>query len=439
MQRIGQILKEEREKRRLSLHEVGMSLKINPKVLQAIEDSDEAKLPAKTFLRGFVRSYALFLRLNVEEILELFQNEMGSTKPKPQVLNPLDPAITDVTSEKPDLAIVKDSNASASAPAPEKKPTSSPSAPQRSRPTESAPSNSPINQNQIVVGLVVIILAITIFIVSKLIDRYQKEKITQSTEEIAAPIERPAETAPITDATTKSEDSTENATKDSAPVYKNEVLASKTIPLFPGVAEKLEEQRIAETAPPPAQVQTAPTSPFSDKKPEAKPIVEQKMPEPKPLEPKPVAKVIETKPAETKPTDAKPSEAKPADAKVSANSTSAINSIPKPSAQNEDVKKTDETVKKLDPNTTDQANGLQLIKPTEVILEAFNKVQIRYHFGDSNWQNIELSPGAYHTFKSQSNLQIEVSDGGSVSLIVNGRDRGVPGQIGKPITLSYPK
>ena len=32
----------------------------------------------------------------------------------------------------------------------------------------------------------------------------------------------------------------------------------------------------------------------------------------------------------------------------------------------------------------------------------------------------------------------EFTDGGAVNVIVNGRDRGVPGTIGKPIKLTYP-
>jgi cytoskeleton protein RodZ len=43
-----------------------------------------------------------------------------------------------------------------------------------------------------------------------------------------------------------------------------------------------------------------------------------------------------------------------------------------------------------------------------------------------------------HTFKGKGKINLEVSDGGAISVIVNGRDRGVPGMIGQPIKLSYP-
>src|SRR5690606_1331875 len=80
MTKLGDLLKSEREKRNLSLHEIGMSLKINPKILKAIEDGDQAGLPAKTFLRGFVKSYAQYLRLDVNQALQMFQEEYGTTR-----------------------------------------------------------------------------------------------------------------------------------------------------------------------------------------------------------------------------------------------------------------------------------------------------------------------------------------------------------------------
>lgn len=95
MKRTGEILRQSREKNGLSLHEIGLHIKINYKILKAIEDGDTSKLPAKTFLRGFVRSYATFLKMNVEEIMQVFQEEMGSTKPAiPANNNQVQKAIT---------------------------------------------------------------------------------------------------------------------------------------------------------------------------------------------------------------------------------------------------------------------------------------------------------------------------------------------------------
>lgn len=82
MKETGQLLKEHREERGLTVNEVASALKLNAKTITAIEEGDTDSLPPKTFLRGFVRSYAKFLKLDTEEILSAFLSEMGSTKPK---------------------------------------------------------------------------------------------------------------------------------------------------------------------------------------------------------------------------------------------------------------------------------------------------------------------------------------------------------------------
>ena len=77
----GQILKENRERKNISINEVAIATKINIKTLQALEAGDVDNLPPKTFLRGFVRAYASYLGLDVEAVMATFQEEMGSTRP----------------------------------------------------------------------------------------------------------------------------------------------------------------------------------------------------------------------------------------------------------------------------------------------------------------------------------------------------------------------
>src|SRR5581483_5797725 len=89
MKRTGSLLKEKREAAKLSLSEVALATKINPKILTAIEEGDETRLPAKTFLRGFVRSYAQYLRMDVDEVLRIYQEEVGASAP---VARPAAPA-----------------------------------------------------------------------------------------------------------------------------------------------------------------------------------------------------------------------------------------------------------------------------------------------------------------------------------------------------------
>lgn len=68
----GEILKEERIKKGLSLREVSDKIKISPNFLDAIENNNLHYLPGGFFTRNFVRAYARVLGLNDEKILKEF-------------------------------------------------------------------------------------------------------------------------------------------------------------------------------------------------------------------------------------------------------------------------------------------------------------------------------------------------------------------------------
>ena len=61
---VGATLAAAREEQQRSLESVAADLHLQPGVVRAIEYGDEAKLPASTFLRGYVRSYARLLGLD---------------------------------------------------------------------------------------------------------------------------------------------------------------------------------------------------------------------------------------------------------------------------------------------------------------------------------------------------------------------------------------
>jgi cytoskeleton protein RodZ len=61
---VGAALAGVREEQQRSLESVAADLHLQPEVVRAIENGDEAKLPAPTFLRGYVRSYARLLGLD---------------------------------------------------------------------------------------------------------------------------------------------------------------------------------------------------------------------------------------------------------------------------------------------------------------------------------------------------------------------------------------
>src|SRR6476659_1486519 len=68
----GEELKREREIRGISLKEIADATKISRRFLEAIERNDHRTLPAPVFTRGFVREYARYLGLNIEEMVNRY-------------------------------------------------------------------------------------------------------------------------------------------------------------------------------------------------------------------------------------------------------------------------------------------------------------------------------------------------------------------------------
>jgi transcriptional regulator with XRE-family HTH domain len=66
---IGARLREEREKRRLTLAQVSETTKIRAPYLQALENDDLSAMPSTAQARGFMRLYAEFLGLDLAELI----------------------------------------------------------------------------------------------------------------------------------------------------------------------------------------------------------------------------------------------------------------------------------------------------------------------------------------------------------------------------------
>jgi cytoskeleton protein RodZ len=67
----GMRLRAAREAAGLSLDQVAQQLKLAPRQVKALEDEDFARLPGRTFARGFVRNYARLLNLDGDALLAL--------------------------------------------------------------------------------------------------------------------------------------------------------------------------------------------------------------------------------------------------------------------------------------------------------------------------------------------------------------------------------
>ena len=69
---LGQMLRDARERRGVSLRQIANATKISVSVLDALERNDISKLPGGIFGRAFVRSYAIEVGLDPEATIQMF-------------------------------------------------------------------------------------------------------------------------------------------------------------------------------------------------------------------------------------------------------------------------------------------------------------------------------------------------------------------------------
>lgn len=371
MKKTGEILKAAREAKGLSLNEVGLSLKISSKVLKAIEDGDEKQLPAKTFLRGFVKSYATLLHLDADQVLEQFYQEMGSTRPQPYIR----PTTTPTEKEVP-TSVQAPSEKAAAPVEPVQEATVTPLRKETATaatPPPRAGAYSPLqekkNTKTIAVFVVLAVLVGLILFTKRMIDKYSKEAEVPSAE-VAQTMEGATPVTPPTTETPAPVESMTQATPAPSPLSNITTPADKSTP---------------------ATMATPSHSPTPT--PTVTPATQAPTPTPSPT--------VSTKASPTPSPSPSPT----------ANATPAASPSPTPKEEKS--------------------------KPVELIVEALDTVEIEYSAPNGKPQKIKLSSEQVHTFKSKSGLKINFSNGGAVNLILNGKEIGIPGDLGKPIKLSY--
>ena len=75
MRNFGEILKNRRKAKRISLKKAASDIHIKPEQILALETQDWQNLPEPPFVKGFITSYAKYLGLNPNEILPLYRRE----------------------------------------------------------------------------------------------------------------------------------------------------------------------------------------------------------------------------------------------------------------------------------------------------------------------------------------------------------------------------
>ncbi|MDH5656335.1 MAG: DUF4115 domain-containing protein [Spirochaetia bacterium] len=80
--RVGELLKETRESKKLTIREVAQETNITPRFIEALEIEDYSIFPGETYTMGFLKGYAEFLNLDTEEVISLYrglQIDQGKT------------------------------------------------------------------------------------------------------------------------------------------------------------------------------------------------------------------------------------------------------------------------------------------------------------------------------------------------------------------------
>lgn len=93
MKTVGEILKNGRKEKRLTLTQISTKTRINKNYLKALEKNNYEQLPEAAFVKGFIRNYAKAVDLNPSQALAIFrrdydQNVKGQVIPRSFVDSP---------------------------------------------------------------------------------------------------------------------------------------------------------------------------------------------------------------------------------------------------------------------------------------------------------------------------------------------------------------
>ncbi len=100
MQSLGARLKQEREKRQISLSKIAEETRISSRYLEALEADDLTALPGEFFYRAFVRQYSGYLGLDSEAI----DREINVVSSRPVV----EPGVPNVAEADPQIASLRE-------------------------------------------------------------------------------------------------------------------------------------------------------------------------------------------------------------------------------------------------------------------------------------------------------------------------------------------
>lgn len=80
MPTVAEQLRQGREQRKLDVYQVAEITKIKTDHIRALEEGDFNRFTAPVYIRGFVRTYATVLKLDVPKIMAELEQELGRTE-----------------------------------------------------------------------------------------------------------------------------------------------------------------------------------------------------------------------------------------------------------------------------------------------------------------------------------------------------------------------
>lgn len=72
---VGEVLRAERERRQLTIHDIEEATSIRALYIESIEEGNYDKLPGDVYTKGFIKNYATFLNLDAESLTKQFVEE----------------------------------------------------------------------------------------------------------------------------------------------------------------------------------------------------------------------------------------------------------------------------------------------------------------------------------------------------------------------------
>lgn len=79
---VGATLRRQREAQQLGIQEVANRMRLEPRIISALEADDHAALPAALYVRGYLRGYARLLRLDPDALVAVYDGAAPQAPPE---------------------------------------------------------------------------------------------------------------------------------------------------------------------------------------------------------------------------------------------------------------------------------------------------------------------------------------------------------------------